>query len=107
MIQNLVENASYRSSSTFFNPTDNSVYVDFKLIDGDTGGQIGSSFSRTLVGYDYQAFLPFIEAGVSGNFNNAILIITPSSGSGKVMSNGATVHKNSKDPAAHITVQHQ
>ena len=109
MLQNFVNNATYRSNCGFFNPTADPVTVEFRLIDwmGDT---IGSAFTRTLVGYDFQSFSPFNQAGVpypANSFDNVVLWITPTSGSGKVMVYGATANNTSNDPAAHIGVQYQ
>ncbi|MCU0277221.1 MAG: hypothetical protein MUF02_10320, partial [Acidobacteria bacterium] len=63
LIQNYTNNVGYRSTSGFFNPTADAVTVEFTLLDG-SGAQIGSQFSKTLAGYDFQAFNPFIQAGV-------------------------------------------
>jgi hypothetical protein len=109
MIQNFVNNATYRSSCGFFNPTADSVTVEFRLLDGN-GTTIGSTFSKTLVAYDFQSFSPFNQAGVpypTYSYDNAVLWITPTSGSGKVMVYGATANNTSNDPAAHIGVQFQ
>jgi len=109
MLQNFVNNATYRSSCGFFNPTADSVTVEFRLVDwmGDT---VGSAFTRTLVGYDFQSFSPFNQAGVpypSYAYDNVVLWITPTSGTGKIMVYGATANNTSNDPAAHIGVQYQ
>ena len=109
MLQDFVNNATYRSSCGFFNPTDVSVTVEFRLLDS-TGATIGSAFSRTLVGRDFQSFSPFNQAGVSYptfSFDNVVLWITPTAGLGKVMVYGATANNTSNDPAAHIGVQYQ
>jgi hypothetical protein len=109
MIQNLTSNATYRSSVGYFNPSSSSVTVEFRLFDA-SGSQIGSAFSRTFVGYDFQAFYPFTEAGVpypSYNYDNTFLLINPTSGAGRVMCFGATANNSTNDPAAHIAAQYQ
>jgi len=109
MIQNFSNNATYRSSCGFFNPTANSVTIEFRLL-LENGTTIGSPFTRTLVGYDFQSFSPFNQAGVSYptySYDNVVLWITPTSGSGKVMIFGASANNTSNDPAAHIGVQYQ
>jgi hypothetical protein len=109
MIQNFVNNATYRSNCGFFNPTAVSVTVEFRLLD-ENGNTIGSTFGRTLVGYDFQSFSPFNQAGVSYptySYDNVVLWVTPTSGSGKVMVYGASANNTSNDPAAHIGVQYQ
>jgi hypothetical protein len=109
MLQNFVNNSTYRSSCGFFNPTGDSVTVEFRLLDAG-GNTIGSAFTKTFVGYDFQAFSPFNQAGVpypANSYDNVVLWITPTSGSGKVMIYGATANNTSNDPAAHIGVQYQ
>jgi hypothetical protein len=109
ILQNLVNNVTYRSSCGFFNPTTASVTVEFRLVD-ENGATIGSPFSRTFVEHDFQSFSPFNQAGVpypSYSYENAVLWVTPTSGSGRVMVYGATANNTSNDPAAHIGVQYQ
>jgi Beta-propeller repeat len=109
MLQNFVNNATYRSNCGFFNPTADNVTLELKLINSD-GSQIGSTITRTLVGYDFQSFSPFNQAGVpypANSYDNVVLWITPTSGSGKVMVFGASANNTSNDPAAHIGVQYQ
>jgi hypothetical protein len=109
MIQNFSNNATYRSSCGFFNPTANSVTIEFRLLLED-GTTIGSPFTKTFIGHDFQSFSPFNQAGVpypSYSYDNVVLWITPTSGSGKVMIYGATANNASNDPAAHIGVQYQ
>ncbi|MBU4268725.1 MAG: hypothetical protein KJ808_07770, partial [Acidobacteria bacterium] len=109
LIQNYTNNASYRSTCGFFNPTADAVTVEFTLLNS-SGAQIGAQFSKTLAGHDFQAFNPFIQAGVPypGNaYDNVILRVRPTSGAGSVMCFGATVDNTSNDPAAHLAVQGQ
>lgn len=109
MIQNYVNNATYRSTCGFFNLTPDAVTVRFQLID-PAGNSIGSTFYKTLVGYDFRAFSPFTEAGVpypSYSYDQAFLLVNPVSGAGKVMCFGASANNLSNDPAAHIAAQYQ
>ncbi|MCG2809980.1 MAG: hypothetical protein L6428_00795, partial [Candidatus Aminicenantes bacterium] len=109
MIQNYTNNSSYRSTCGFFNPMADAVTVEFTLLNS-SGAQIGTPFSKTLAGHDFQAFNPFIQAGVPypGNaYDNIILRVRPTSGAGNVMCFGATVDNTSNDPAAHVAVQAQ
>jgi hypothetical protein len=109
LIQNYTNNSGYRSTSGFFNPTSDSVTVEFTLLN-NSGAQIGSPFSKTLVGYDFQAFNPFIQAGVpypANSYDNIILRVRPTSGAGEVMCFGASVDNTSNDPASHLAVQGQ
>jgi hypothetical protein len=107
LIQNLTSNASYRSSCGFFNPTANSVTAEFRLYGGD-GTQIGSTFSRTFVGHDFQSFNPFTQAGVpypGSSSDNVYLVVTPTSGTGALLGYGASANNTSNDPAAHLVLQ--
>jgi C1A family cysteine protease len=109
MIQNFTNNAAYRSTCGFFNPTTNSVTVEFRLFDG-SGATIGSAFAKTFVGYDFKAFSPFTEAGRSYPtyaYDNTRLVVTPTSGSGRLICFGASANNTSNDPAAHVAVQYQ
>ena len=106
LIQNLASNAAYRSSAGFHNPVNDPVTAEFRLRDGN-GTTIGSAFSRTFSGRDYQAFNPFVQAGVSYpaySFDNATLTVTPTSGSGRLLGFGATASNTTNDPAAHACV---
>ena len=109
LIQNYANNSTYRSTCGFYNPTGDALTVEFRLLNG-SGAQIGATFSRTFVGYDFQAFLPFNEAGVpypANSFDNVILRVRPTSGTGRVICFGASANNASNDPAAHIAVQVQ
>jgi len=106
LIQNLASNAAYRSSAGFHNPANDAVTAEFRLRDG-SGTTIGSAFSRTFSGRDYQAFNPFVQAGVAYPayaFDNATLTITLTSGSGRLLGFGATASNTTNDPAAHASV---
>lgn len=107
ILLDLISNNLYRSSCGFFNPTSNSVTVEFRLIDS-SGKTIGSAFTKTFIGYDFKAFNPFKEAGVAYpaySFDAAILLIKPISGSGRIMGFGSSVHNASNDPAAHLALR--
>ena len=109
LIQNYASNSTYRSTCGFFNPTAEAVTVEFTLLN-NSGAQIGVPFSKTFVGYDYQAFLPFNEAGVpypANSYDNVILRVRPTAGSGQVVCFGASANNASNDPAAHLAVQAQ
>jgi hypothetical protein len=109
MIQNYANNVTYRSTCGFFNPTANSLNVQFRLVDG-SGNLIGSAFTKSFVGYDFKAFSPFNEAGVSYPsyfYDNVFLLVNPTSGTGRLMCFGASANNITNDPAAHIAVQYQ
>jgi subtilisin family serine protease len=107
MIQNLVSNENFRTAYGGFNPTSDSITVEFELID-NSGNTIGSSFTRSFSGRQYSGFSPFTEAGVpypDYTFDNAWMKITHVSGSGELMSYGATANNTTNDPAVHMAVQ--
>jgi hypothetical protein len=107
MIQNLANNDTYRTAYGGFNPTDDSITVEYELIDGN-GNTIGTAFTKTFTGRQYQAISVFSEAGVpypTYSYENVWLKITPTTGSGELMSYGATANNITSDPAVHIAAQ--
>ncbi|MDD8012287.1 MAG: hypothetical protein PHX05_02280 [Acidobacteriota bacterium] len=107
LVQNITNNATYRTTCGFYNPLADAVTVEYTLLNAN-GGQIGTTFSRTLAGYDFQAFNPFTLANVpypENSYDNVILRVRPTSGRGTVMSFGATANNTSNDPASHLAVQ--
>ena len=109
LIQNLSSNDLYRSAVGLFNVTGESLTVEFTLIDGG-GNVIGTSFSRTVSGNEFQSFNPFAQAGVAYpaySYDNVWIKINPTSGNGEIMCFGATSSNSSNDPAAHSAVQYE
>jgi hypothetical protein len=109
MIQNLTSNDVYRSAVGCYNLTGDPLTVDFSLIDGD-GNVIGSTFTRTITGNEFQAFNPFAQAGVAYpaySYDNVWLYINPVSGTGEIMCFGTTSNNVSNDPASHVAVQYK
>jgi hypothetical protein len=109
MIQNLVNNDTFRTAYGGFNPTDDSISVEYELMDGD-GNTIGTTFTKTFTGRQYQALSVFNEAGVpypTYSYENVWLKVNPTSGNGELMSYGATANNTTSDPAVHIAAQAQ
>ena len=107
IIPNLANNATYRTTCGFYNPTADAVTMELKLL-GASGVQTGGTVTRTLAGYEFTAFNPFTEAGVpypGSSYDNVTLKVEPTTGSGSVMCFGATANNTSNDPAAHVAVQ--
>ena len=107
LVQNVTNNSSYRTTAGFFNPTADTLTVEFTLLNS-SGAQIGTQFNKTLAGHAFQAFDPFTWAGVpypGSSYDNVILRVRPTSGAGAVMCFGATANNASNDPAAHLAVQ--
>jgi hypothetical protein len=109
MIQMKTSNSSYRSAVGVFNITGSALTVEFRLIDSD-GNLVGSAFTKTVSGNQFQSFNPFAEAGVSYpsyTYDNVWVYIYPTSGAGAIMCFGATANNTSNDPAAHAAVQYK
>ncbi len=107
LVQNITNNATYRTTCGFYNPMADAVTVEYTLLNA-SGGQIGTPFSKTLAGHDFQAFNPFTLAGVpypGNSYDNVILRVRPTSGRGRVMCFGASANNASNDPASHLAVQ--
>jgi hypothetical protein len=107
MIQNLVSNDMYRTAYGGFNPTDETITVEYELKD-NTGSTVGSIFTKSFTGRQYQAFNVFSEAGVpypDFSFDNIWLKISHVSGAGELMSYGATADNTTNDPAVHPASQ--
>jgi hypothetical protein len=109
IIQNYTNNIVYRSTCGFFNPAADPVTVEFRLYDGE-GLMIGSAFTKMFAEYDFKAFSPFNEAGVpypGASYDNVVLVVRPTSGTGKIFCFGASANNSSNDPAAHIALQYR
>jgi hypothetical protein len=109
LIQNMPSNDFYRSAMGVFNMTGDTLTVDVSLIDSD-GNLIGSTFTRTVAGNEFQSFNPFTLAGVAYptySYDNVWIYINPTSGPGEIMCFGATTNNTSNDPAAHSAVQYK
>lgn len=81
MIQNLTNNAAYRTFVGIWNGTSGgwAMTVEFRLINANNG-MIGSAFTKTIQPWNFIAFNPFVEAGVSaGSYDNVFLWINPTS----------------------------
>jgi hypothetical protein len=108
MIQKLESNGTYRAAAGFFNPSSSSLTVEFSIINS-SGALIGSSFNKNFVGHDYQTFNPFAEAGIpypGNSYDNVYLLISPTTGSGRIFCFGSTSNNTTNDPASHTAVQH-
>jgi len=107
MIQNLTNNATYRTSvGCFINDV---ALVNFVIYDAD-GLIVGSPFSKFFDFDDFQSFNPFVEAGVPPGepHDNCWLRITLNGTLGLgLFCYGATANNYTNDPAAHIAVHFQ
>ncbi len=99
-ILNLSNDASTRSNIACFNADIFSIEVGFYVMNS-SGGFIGSFFTKTINGWDFQAFDPFAEAGLSGNFSNHFLYMEQLSGGGELFVIGASANNSTNDPSAH------
>jgi len=107
LIQNLINNAVYRSSTGFFNAGGHETTVEFQLLDS-AGSLIGAAFSRIFAPYDFQSFNPFVQAGVpypANSYDNVCLWANVTSvasawDNGFIYGFGALANNTSNDPAA-------
>jgi hypothetical protein len=107
VIQNLVNNADYRSAFGAYNPSSYDIEVQFLFLD-EAGNLIGTPFNKTFVPHDYQAFAPFDEAGLSYpaySYEDVLFYMYQVSGEGEIMCYGATANNNTNDPAVHSAIQ--
>ncbi len=107
IIPNLTNNASYRASCGLFNPTNSDVTVGLKLREA-SNAQVGSTIIKTLAAHGVIFFNPFTAAGIPypGTLSDDIvLVVQPTSGTGRVVCFGASANNTSNDPAAHVAVQ--
>jgi hypothetical protein len=103
LVPNLSNNTTYRPSVVLFNTTENSASVEGRII-GSNGSQIGSTFTRTLVGHEMVVITTEVRANT---YSNANVLITVTSGTGTILVTGQTANNITDDPAAHIAVQAQ
>jgi hypothetical protein len=99
-IMNLSNDSDRRSSMACFNYSNNNITVRFYVMNHN-GNYIGSYFTKTFTGSDFQAFDPFAEAGLTGNYNNHFVYMAYQSGSGNLFVIGASANNTTNDPSAH------
>ena len=110
LIQNYANNSTYRSTCGFFNPTADARDGGVHAAERQRRYRSAPSSARRSSATIIQAFLPFNEAGVpypANSYDNVILRVRPTSGTGQVICFGASANNASNDPAAHLAVQGQ
>jgi hypothetical protein len=105
IVQNMVSDGNYRASFGVFNPSGDSVTVEFSLISRDSS-TLGTTFQKTISDGQYMAFDPFAEAGIPPSNETFWVKAEATSGNGAIILYGATANNNSGDPAIHRAVQH-
>jgi hypothetical protein len=101
LIPNISNDALYRPAIVLFNPSEESISLEVKVM-GSDGAQIGSLITRTLAGHEANGISTELRAN---SYSNATVLITATSGNGRVLAAGFTAHNISNDPAAHLAVQ--
>ncbi len=104
VLLNLSQDAGQRSSVAFFNPKISSITVYVSIVNSN-GTIVGTPFQKTVTGWDFQAFNPFAEAGLTGDlYSNHFVYISRSTGSnnGDLFLIGASANKSTNDPSAHV-----
>ena len=113
VIQNLTQNATYRSFVGGFNATSGGygVNVQFLLL-SSSGATLGSAFTKSFGSWGFMSFNPFAEAGLgSGTYENCWLyaLVTYSgnyaAGSRGVYFFGSSANNYTNDTFAHIAAQ--
>jgi hypothetical protein len=109
LIQDLVQNATYRTSVGLYNSDDVSITVTLTIVDQDNV-TIGLPFTKTLNAYGFLSFNPFVQAGVpAGTFANCWLYINVttggSSGNG-LMGYGSIANNLTNDTSALMARQY-
>lgn len=109
VIQNLVNNSTYRTFVGFVNTTSYAITVEFIVVAFNNTG-VGVPFTKTIPAYGFVSFNPFEEAGrpyPTYSHTNCWLYISPQSGTGKLMGFGSSADNYTNDSAAHSMVQFQ
>ncbi|MDH4270772.1 MAG: hypothetical protein OEW18_02215 [Candidatus Aminicenantes bacterium] len=105
MIQDLVQNATYRTSVGIYNSDSISITVTLTIVDADNL-TVGAPFTKTLNAYGFLSFNPFTQAGVpTGTYANCWLYINVTSGgsaSNGLMSFGSIANNFTNDTYALI-----
>lgn len=104
LIQGVEQSSSYRFFLGCYNPSGTSVTVEFNIF-GPNNNLLGS-FIKTFVAFDFQAFNPFAQAGLTGSYTNCFILINPTAGAGRIMVFGASANNLTNDPASHVAVHY-
>ena len=103
MMMNVMQSSSYRTSLTLYNHG-SACDVHIQVI--HNGGVTGSTITRSLAQYEYQAFDVFAEAGLTGStYTNCFVSVwaqDTGGPQGRVFCSGAAVHNSTNDPAYHV-----
>ncbi|MDH4198726.1 MAG: hypothetical protein OEW05_15020, partial [Candidatus Aminicenantes bacterium] len=105
IIQDLVTNATYRTSVGIYNTSDSPYTVRLTIIDANNV-VVGTYFDKSLGSYAFMSFNPFTQAGVtSGTYENCWLLINVTSGGSAaqgVMCYGSIANNTTNDTYALI-----
>jgi len=109
IIQDIVRSDTYRTSVGLFNTTDREFTAEFWVVDA-TGATVGSSFTKTIPGYGFLSFNPFVQAGItSGTYENCLLYFEVTAGSGAtegLMCYGSIANNYTNDTYALLAKQY-
>lgn len=99
-ILNLSSDEETRSSIACFNAYVPPVEAEFYVV--SPAGEVIASFRKSLGTFDFRAFDPFAEAGLSGRYTDHYLYVVHVSGDGRLFVLGASANNATNDPAAHL-----
>jgi hypothetical protein len=109
VIQDLVQDSTYRTFVGFFNPSGVPHTIQFRIVDADNN-TVGGQFTKTIQNYGYTSFNPFVEAGVpAGVYSNCWLYINVTAGQAVtgVLGFGSIANNYTNDTYALIARQYQ
>ena len=105
---NVANSATYRTFVGFMNWSASPITVRFYVTTGNYT-YVGSYFDRVFAGWDFQAFNPFDQAGVSypaySYPDNMLIWMSVVSGTGQLVGFGSSANNYTNDSAAHLLVQ--
>lgn len=106
VIQDLVQNSTYRTNCGFFNSSSLTTYTLWCVILSQSGTTVGSAFPISLPPYHFVSFNPFAQAGVpSETYSNCMLYIYATVGGSDVrgvMCYGSLANNSTNDTYALI-----
>lgn len=106
LLQNIESNATYRTLVGCWNGASGGYTMEVEFsIGNQNNALLGSRFTKTIGSWDFISFDPFVEAGLSGNYDNCYLYADVQSSNPHPYENGlfwygSKANNNSNDTAA-------
>jgi len=109
VIQGLTSNEPFRTFTGFYNGSADAITIEFRVVNS-ADQTVGSIFSKTIPGWGFIVFNPFVEAGrpyPTYSNSNCWLWISPTSGNGQAMGFGSLTNNRTNDTYELVMVQFQ